>query len=86
MQFADGCCAHTQSNLCAFWNRVFTAPVWRPSSAFGLVEQIREFGTRTLESSRIDVGNIIGDDLEIELLGRHARRGNCERPHADPPP
>ncbi len=47
-------------------------------NALGLVHQILEFRALTLEGGRIEVGNVVGDDFDVGLLGSHAGRGNIE--------
>jgi hypothetical protein len=50
--------------------------VWNAVRAFHLVQQIGEFGPRPLEARRVDVGDVVGDDFNIELLCAHAGRRN----------
>jgi hypothetical protein len=47
----------------------------------GLVQQVGEFGPRALEAGGVDVGDVVGDDFQVELLGVHAGGGDRERFH-----
>ena len=71
-------------------------PIWTPSGTMlwlarlgtpcmrlGLVEQVGEFGARALEAGGVDVGDVVGDDFEIGLLGVHAGGGDGECFHDD---
>ena len=42
---------------------------------------LSELGTGALERGRVDVGEVVGDDLDVGLLGRHAGGGNGKRTH-----
>src|SRR5262245_34157472 len=44
----------------------------------GLIEQILKFGFVLLESGGADVGQVVGDDVEIRLLELHPGRGTIE--------
>src|SRR3546814_11150654 len=46
-----------------------------------LVEQVLEFGALALEPRGAHVGDVIRDDLNIELLGQHAGSTGIERTH-----
>src|SRR3546814_4850500 len=46
-----------------------------------LVQQILELGALALECRRAHVGDVVRDDLDIELLGHHAGRAGAEGTH-----
>ena len=46
-----------------------------------LIEQILKLGALTLETRSAHVGDVVRDDLDIELLGHHACGGDTERLH-----
>jgi hypothetical protein len=52
-----------------------------PCSRSILVEQIGELGAGALEAGRVDVGDVVGDDFQIGLLGVHAGGGDGECSH-----
>src|SRR5579862_3349485 len=53
----------------------------RADIALVLIEQILEFGALRFEGRRVEIGDVIGDDLDIELLSKHPGRGDGERAH-----
>src|SRR5204863_2585990 len=53
----------------------------RADAADMLVEQVLEFGTLALVAGRAHVGDVVGDDLDVEFLGHHAGRCGVERAH-----
>ena len=78
MQVADGGGAHAEADLGAFGNGLLAAAVGRAGGALGLIEQVRELGPRALEARGVDVGDVVGDHLDVGLLGVHSRRGDGE--------
>lgn len=50
--------------------------------AVDLVEQVGEFGARPLVAGGVDVGDVVGDDFQICLLGIHAGGGDGKCFHA----
>ena len=50
-----------------------------PGSRERLVEQILEVGAALLEAARADVRQVVGDDVDVELLGLEAGRSGVER-------
>ena len=46
-----------------------------------LVEQILEFRALALVARRAHVGDVVGDDLDVEFLGHHAGRGGVQCAH-----
>ena len=42
------------------------------------VEEIFEVGTRSFESRRLDVCQVVGNDIELRLHGRHSGGGGIE--------
>jgi hypothetical protein len=47
----------------------------RAGTLQGLIEQILELGALALEPGGVDVGEVVRNDVDIELLGQHAGRG-----------
>ena len=41
--------------------------------ALGLIEEILELDLALLESGRVDVGQVIGNHIQVHLLGIHPR-------------
>src|SRR5690606_36309057 len=72
---------HAKADLSTFGYDVLTAACRRTSCPLGLIEKVRELRPRPFESGRIDVGDVIGDDFDIELLGTHAGRSDRESSH-----
>src|SRR5213080_469929 len=52
----------------------------RSRRADRLVEQVLEVGPALLEARRVHVGQVVGDDVDVQLLGLHARRSRVECP------
>ena len=50
-------------------------------AAHVLVEQILEFGALALVAGRAHVGDVVGDDLDVELLGHHSGRRGVKCAH-----
>ncbi|MNE05131.1 hypothetical protein D3C80_976850 [compost metagenome] len=46
-----------------------------------LVQQVLELGPLTLEADRVHVGDVVGDDLDVQLLSQHAGGGGSESAH-----
>ncbi len=46
-----------------------------------LVEQVLEFRTLALVAGGAHVGDVVGDDLDVEFLGHHSGRGSVECAH-----
>jgi hypothetical protein len=46
-----------------------------------LVEQVLKLRPLALEPGRVHVGDVVRDDLDIHLLGQHARCGDAKRTH-----
>ena len=72
---ADKPCA--EAELGAFRDGLLAGGDGNAVGALDLVEQVGELGARPLEARRVDVGDVVGDDFDIGLLGRHA--GRCDR-------
>ena len=47
----------------------------RTGSSRSLVEQVLELGFDLLEPGRVDVRQVVRDDVEVRLLGLHPGRG-----------
>ena len=67
---------HAEPDLRALGDRVLAAADRHALQALRLVEQVGELGPRPLERRRVHVGDVVGDDLEIGLLGIHPGRRN----------
>ncbi len=65
----------------AFGDDALVRPVGNALQPLGLVEQVGELGAGPLEACRIDVGDVVGDDFQVQLLGVHAGRGDGESSH-----
>ena len=76
VQVADADGAHAEADLRALRHHVLAAAVGHALGALRLVDQIGEFGAGALERGRVDVGDVVGDDLNVGLLGGHAGRGD----------
>jgi hypothetical protein len=74
VEIADGGEPRSQAQLGAFRNGVLAAANGHAMDALDLIQEIGELGPRPLEAGGIDVGDVVGDDLDVQLLGRHARR------------
>src|SRR5690606_17853581 len=72
---------YAEADLRTLRHDVFAATRRRTSRPLRLIEEDRELRPRPFESGRIDVGDIIGDDFDIELLGTHAGRSDRESSH-----
>ncbi|MNL77018.1 hypothetical protein D3C87_2030910 [compost metagenome] len=81
MQVADRRGAHAEAERGAFRDRAVAAAVGHAARALRLVEQIGEFGPGALERRRVDVRDVVRDDLDVELLGAHAGRGDGKDLH-----
>ncbi|EGE59948.1 hypothetical protein RHECNPAF_1760034 [Rhizobium etli CNPAF512] len=81
MQIAHRRRLNTETDIGAFRDHGLVGAVGHTLGAFGLIEQIRELGAGPLEACRVDVGDVVGDDFQIGLLGIHARCCNGERSH-----
>ena len=53
----------------------------RADAAHVLVEQVLEFGALALVAGGAHVGDVVGDDLDVEFLGHHSGRGGVECAH-----
>ena len=53
----------------------------RADAADVLVEQILEFGALALVAGRAHVGDVVGDDLDVEFLGHHSGRRGVKCAH-----
>ena len=53
----------------------------RADAAHVLVDQVLELGPPALEAGGGHVRDVVGDDLDVGLLGHHARAGGPERAH-----
>jgi hypothetical protein len=76
---ADG--AHTAAEFDADRQDVALGRGLRAHAADVLVEQVLEFGALALVAGRAHVGDVVGDDLDVEFLGHHAGRRGMERSH-----
>jgi hypothetical protein len=54
----------------------------RADAADLLVEHVLKFGALALVTGGAHVGDVVGDDLDIDFLGHHAGRGGVESAHA----
>ena len=66
--------AHPAPNLCPGG---CVGPLGRGGArhAAGLVEQVLKVHPAPLEAGGVHVGQVVGDSVGVELLGRHTRRG-----------
>ena len=53
----------------------------RADAADVLVEQILEFGALALVAGGAHVGDVVGDDLDVEFLGHHSGRCGVKCAH-----
>ncbi len=70
----------------ALRNLRLAAPHRDALEALRLIEQVGELRPRALEGGGVDVGDVVGDDFDVQLLGVHARRCDGERFHGSGPP
>ena len=63
-----------QAQIGAFRYRGFAGAVRNTLHAIDLIEQIGEFGARTLVRCRVDICDVVRDDFDIGLLRVHAGR------------
>jgi hypothetical protein len=73
--------ADSETKLRALWNRIVLTPARYPLQTLGLIDQVRELRTRPLERRSVDIGNVVGNDLNIQVLRGHPGRSNCESLH-----
>ena len=52
-----------------------------PDPAQVLIDQVLEFGLPALVAGGRHVGDVVGNDLNVGLLGLHAGGGDVERAH-----
>src|SRR5260370_1064651 len=50
-------------------------------AALVLIKQVLEFGALPLEPGGVQVGDVVRDDFDVELLREHAGRGDIHRTH-----
>jgi len=81
MQVADGRRLHTEPDLGAFRDGRLAAAHRHTLELLRLVEQIGELGAGALEAGGVDIGDVVGDDFDVHLLGVHARGGDGEGAH-----
>ncbi len=82
---AHGRCLHAEADRDAFRHEAVGGARRHALHAVDLIEKVGELGARALEAGGVDVGDIVGDDFEIGLLGIHARGGDGECFHDDLP-
>jgi len=73
--------ADSETKLRALWNRIVLTPARYPLQTLGLIDQVRELRARPLERRCVDIGNVVGNDLNIQVLRGHPGRSNCESLH-----
>src|SRR5262249_40925021 len=71
-------CTHSEPDLRALRYDILPAARRRSCQPLRLIKQIREFGFPPFKARRVDIGDIVGNDIDIELLGAHSSGSNCE--------
>ena len=76
---ADG--LHAGAELDAGRQDVALVGGLRADAADVLVQQVLELGALALVAGGAHVRDVVGDDLDVELLGHHSRRGGVQCAH-----
>ncbi len=82
MQIAHSRCLNTKPDQRAFGNNCLIGLIWHAGGPFRLIEKIGKLGAGTLEACRIDIGDVVGNHFQIELLGVHTGCGNRQGFHS----
>ena len=81
MQLSHRRGSNAEAQLGAFGYRSLADPVRDALHPIDLIEQVGEFGARALVRRRIDICDVVRDDLDIELLSAHSGRRYCKSSH-----
>ncbi len=73
--------SHAKAEMGTLWQHRPVGGGGRALHPVGLVEQVGELRPRPLETGRVDVGDVVGDHVQILLLGVHAGGGDSECAH-----
>src|SRR4030095_16718634 len=73
--------AHTRADLDPDRQHGALVGGLRADAADLFVEQVLELGALLFVAGGAHVGDVVGDDLDVELLGHHAGRGGVECAH-----
>ncbi|MNY00940.1 hypothetical protein D3C86_1334510 [compost metagenome] len=76
---------HAETDIGTFGHDRLIGAVRHTLHALGLVEKIGELRTRALVAGGVDVGDVVGNDFQIGLLGVHTGGSDGKSSHVNIP-